>query len=83
MFDIPTVESNHFIFWFESRFINTDSFDCTGRGAHSIFHVRAFERGTRRCGGAQQALAIAQDKLRICADINDQPVLILVVRLLG
>ena len=80
---IPFLFADDFIAWFESLFINVDAFDCAGRGAHPIFHVRAFERGTGRGGCADQAFAVAEHQFCIRADVDQQPVLILLVRFFG
>ena len=83
MIRVPTIHADDFVLRFERCFINLDSFHRARRGTHSIFHMRAFERGTCRRGCANQSFAIAENQFSIRANIDQQPVLILLVRFFG
>ena len=80
---VPVVLTDDLVPWLESLLIDVDALDRAGRGAHPIFHMGAFQRGTGGGGGADQAFAVSKHQLCIRADIDQQPVLILLMRLLG
>ena len=53
-------------------FVNGHGLDRAVRCAHAAGNVAAFKRGTRRAGAGHHKVAVAEDKLTVCAEVNKE-----------
>ncbi len=81
MIRIPAVYADDLVLRFERLLVDLDALDGTRRGAHTVLYMGAFEGGTRRCGRANQSLSVPENELGVRPHVDQQPVLILFVRL--
>ena len=80
---VPFVFANDPIAGLEAVGIDFDALDGTWRGPHPMLDVRAFETPARSAWRRRSVCAIAKHEFGIGADVDDEPVLSLLVRLLG